>query len=103
MNPAADPVAADQPRMTAADADARFAALVAEHRAGKKAARAIGPSVVAPKDLSGALVLVLVFCLGVAAGALFHAKPLIAILIGAPAIYFARILHRRSRHRADAR
>ena len=103
MNPGADPVAADKPRMTAADADARFAALVAEHRAGKKAPRATGPSVVNPEDNAGALAFVLVFCLGVTAGALFHTKPLIAILVGVPTLYFARILQRRSRARTDAR
>lgn len=101
MNPAGDPVAADKPRMTAADADARFAALVAEHRAGKKPARASNRSVRPSDDRAGALAFALLFCLGVTAGVMFHAKPIIAILIGVPVVFFARLLHRRAYPRAD--
>ena len=109
MNPVVD----DKPRMSAADADARFAALVAEHRAGKKS-RAIGAVTRRSNDAGGAvsgrshdrtgpLAFVAMFCLGVAAGAIFHVKPLLAILLGVPTIYIARYLYLRSRDRADAR
>jgi len=91
----------DKPRMTAADADARFAALVAEHRAGRKtrgARTAAGP----PSDRFAGWGLALVYALGVVAGAIFHAKPLLAIVLGAPTIFIARVLYRRSRDRSDA-
>ena len=101
VDPGVRPVIDDQPRMTAADADARFAALVAEHRAGKRS-RVIGPTSGASSDRRGAAVLVLVFCLGVFAGAIFHVKPLLAIILGAPTVYFAHVLYKRSRDRVDA-
>ncbi len=91
----------DKLRMTAADADARFAALVAEHRAERKSRgrwTIAGPS----DDRFAALAFVLVYGLGVAAGAVFHVKPLLAIALGAPVVYFARVLFKRSRDRVDA-
>ncbi len=101
VNPAVSPVIDDKPRMTAADADARFAALVAEHRAERKS-RGPGRVGASSDDKFAALAFAAVYCLGVTAGAIFHVKPLVAILVGAPVVYFVRVLSRRSRGRDGA-
>jgi hypothetical protein len=91
-------VADEKPRMSAADAEARFEALVAQHRSEKQSGRArkvVGKS----DDRMAALAVVLVYCLGVAAGAVWHVKPLGAVLVGVPLILIVRSLLKRRRDR----
>ena len=90
----------DAPRMTSADADARFAALVAQYRNEKQRGAGRGPG--GADDQRAAIGLLLVYCLGVGAGAFWHAAPLVAIAVGAPVVYFVRFLRKRSRDRLDA-
>ncbi|MEO8935432.1 MAG: hypothetical protein ABI277_12125 [Burkholderiaceae bacterium] len=78
-------------RITPEEAEARFAALVAEHRNPNN--RGAAPPIVRPsRDRKAALAVVLVYCLSVAAGVFWHAAPIVAVLIGAPTIYFVRLL-----------
>lgn len=84
--------------MTAADADARFAALVAEHRAEKKSRTSrevFGKS----GDALSALAAPLCYCLGVAAGTIWHVKPLTAVLVGLPLLFIVRGLLKRWHNR----
>lgn len=94
MNGAVD----DKPRMTAADADARFAALVAEHRAAKPSRRA-GTAFARGDDRLSGIAVLLVYCLGVVGGSIWHVKPLTAIIVGVPALLVVRHLLKRWRDR----
>ena len=95
----------DTPRMTAAEADARFAALVAEHRGakGRPTSGTRPPTTRRQRDATlTTLVVVIVFCLGVAGGALSSRKPLLALVVGIPLILVAsHFLRRRSRIAQD--
>lgn len=80
----------DRPRLTPEEADARFAALVAEHRretGGPR--RPSGPRgrlvPGSPRTLAEGhanLAMMLVYVVGVIAGSIWHAKPGVAILLG---------------------
>ena len=95
MNPTAD----DKPRISAADADARFEALVAQHRSEKKAGGARKAAGGSDARMS-ALAAVLVYCVGVTAGAIWHVKPLTAVLVGVPLIFIVHSVLKRWRDRA---
>ena len=79
-----------RPRLTPEEADARFAALVAEHRRGTRRTAGQEKSVGAlfaskPRPLVGGyanLAMMLVYMVGVVAGAIWHAKVGVAILLG---------------------
>ena len=88
----------ETPRMTAAEADARFAALVADHRGAKGGQRSRTGRPKNRRELDGTLttiVVVIAFCLGVACGALAPRRPLLALVIGVPLILVASHLIRR--------
>ena len=109
--------------MTAAEADARFEALVSDHRRkkGRKASGgAVGDRVTDATGVAGRatvhtpagtrdhtdatvgrLVVVIVFCLGVASGAILPHRPLTALLVGIPLILVG--LHLLRRWRRDGR
>jgi hypothetical protein len=87
----------EAPRMTAQDADARFEALVAQYRNEKKP-RAAGRSTA---RLGPSFALVVVYCLGVCAGAVWHAHPFTALLVGVPLVLIARALLRRRQGMQD--
>jgi hypothetical protein len=89
----------ETPRMTAQDADARFEALVAQYRNEKKP-RSAGRSGVA---LGPGFALVVVYCLGVCAGVIWHVHPFTALLIGVPLVLIARALPRRRQDTQDER
>lgn len=80
----------DKPRLTPEEADARFAALVAEHRRGTRRKASKEKSVGAlfaskPRTLVGGyanLAMMLVYMVGVVAGSIWHAKLGVAILLG---------------------
>ena len=83
-------MADEKPRLSPEEADARFAALVAEHR--RKGGKAKRPDTglrpmpgEAPRTLVGAyanLAMTIVYMIGVVAGSIWHAKIGIAILLG---------------------
>ncbi len=91
----ADELPGNPPRMTAEEADARFAALVAQHRDEKPARGSRGPRVGAA-SLSLTWALAIVFAVGVALGAALRTKWIGALLLGIPIVLIARALVRRS-------
>jgi hypothetical protein len=78
----------DAPRMTPEEAEARFAALVAEHR-GKKATKTAGPRV-SRTPVHGGVVVALVFLFGLVVGTIGHARPVLAAIIGVPLVLIVR-------------
>ena len=87
--------------MRAADADARFAALVAEHRRENKSGKG-NKTAAHSDDKKAALAFLLIYGLGVAAGAFWHGAPLVALMVGGPAVFFVRLLRKGSNGRKDA-
>jgi len=89
----------DKPRMTAEEANARFEALVAQHRREQAPRRSTGPRV---SKLTPMTALVLVYIVGVATGAYALTKPLIAVIVGVPLMLICRAWLKRSGYGADA-
>ena len=77
----------DKPRMTAEEADARFDALVAQHRREQGPRRTSGPRVSTPTPTAA---LVLVYVVGVVTGTFTLAKPLVAVIVGVPLLLICR-------------
>jgi hypothetical protein len=85
----------DKPRMTAAEADARFEALVAQHRSGQAPRTPRGPRI---SRLTPMTALMLVYIVGVVTGSYEHAKPLVAVVVGLPLLLVCRAWLKRSGH-----
>jgi len=83
----------DKPRMTAEEADARFEALVAQHRSEQAPQRTRGPRI---SRLTPMTALVLVYIVGVLTGMYAHAKPLVAVIVGLPLLLVCRAWLKRS-------
>ena len=80
--------------MTAAEADARFDALVSEYRGAQRTAGRV-PSRRLQNETLRTLVVVIVFSIGVAIGAVWSRRPLTALLLGIPAIVAGHVMTRR--------
>ncbi len=86
----------DRPRMTAEEADARFAALVAQHRQESQRRPSL-PWSPASSTRAGSStgVLMAVYALGALAGLLIHGKPVFVVLLGVPVVLLGRAALRR--------
>ncbi len=86
-----DSVNDESRRLTPEEADARLAALIAEYRKDGKTTRRERSSSFPPS-----LGWIFVYLAGVVGGAVWHAKPLVAVLVGVPVLLVARALLSRS-------
>ena len=88
-------VMGEKPKMTAEEADARFAALVAQHRGEQSPRRASEPGM---SKMTPMKALVVVYVIGVVTGIYALAKPLLAVIVGVPVLLACRAWLKRSGH-----